>query len=421
MARREPPMDGLTELAAKIRELSHARWGPHRDTAIVGLHTRMVEAQHRLLVCAQADSPVLITGETGTGKELVARAMHLLSRRRAAPYLCVNCAQYQDGQLIASELFGHRKGSFTGAVSDHRGIFEEADGGIVFLDEIAELSPAAQAMLLRTLGEGEILPVGESRPRTVNVRVFAATGRDLRAQVARGLFREDLYYRLRYLQVRVPPLRERGNDWELIAQGQLRSLATSCGTTKMLSDESRRLLHDHQWPGNVRELRSVIETAFHLCTGTTIEPADFAGDIDEEIVAPPAAAPVPTPVFGVPAPLQIARELAAPGAATVAAVYRAMVSDKQSFWALVYEPFMARDMSRTDARAIVERGLFDARGSYKRLLAMFNIESNDYLRFMDFLRHHRLKPDRIATATTDDSLPPLVHGLSEIAPPQGQA
>ncbi|MEO5816979.1 MAG: sigma 54-interacting transcriptional regulator, partial [Gemmatimonadaceae bacterium] len=147
--------EGFSELAVRIRELSAARWGAQRDTPLAGLHARMLAAQHRLLVCAQADSPVLITGETGTGKELFARAMHLLSRRRAAPYLCVNCAQYQEGQLVASELFGHRRGSFTGAVADHRGIFEEAEGGIVFLDEIAELSAVAQAMLLRTLSEGE--------------------------------------------------------------------------------------------------------------------------------------------------------------------------------------------------------------------------------------------------------------------------
>jgi len=379
----------------------------------------MLAAQHRLLVCAQADSPVLITGETGTGKELFARAMHLLSRRRAAPYLCVNCAQYQEGQLVASELFGHRRGSFTGAVADHRGIFEEAEGGVVFLDEIAELSAVAQAMLLRTLSEGEILPVGETRARPVNVRVFAATGRDLKALVARGLFREDLYYRLRYLHVAVPALRERGDDWEIIAAMYLRALASHAGSAKTLSPDARRRLSAHRWPGNVRELRSVIETGYHLCGGNTIESDDVATDLDDAQVV---RSDVPTPVTVTavaPAFPSVIRDRDAQASAAIDALYRAMVEDRKSFWTLVYDPFMARDLSRADARAIVERGLFESRGSYKRLLAKFGIEGSDYLRFMDFLRHHRLKPARLTDAATDTPMP-LSHGALDWDTPSAE-
>ncbi len=411
-ARREDSSEGFSELAVRIRQLSAARWGAHRDTPLAGLHARMLAAQHRLLVCAQADSPVLITGETGTGKELFARAMHLLSRRRAAPYLCVNCAQYQEGQLVASELFGHRRGSFTGAVADHRGIFEEAEGGVVFLDEIAELSAVAQAMLLRTLSEGEILPVGESRARPVNVRVFAATGRDLKGLVARGLFREDLYYRLRYLHVAVPALRERGDDWEIIASMFLRALASQSGSAKTLSPSARRHLGAHRWPGNVRELRSVVETGFHLSSGNTIEPDDFASDFDDDI-AQPVHVPMPVAVSALVPPFpSVVRERDTHSSAAIDALYRAMVDDRKSFWTLVYDPFMARDLSRADARAIVERGLFESRGSYKRLLARFGIEGGDYLRFMDFLRHHRLKPARLTDAPIAAPLP-LSHGPTD--------
>jgi transcriptional regulator with GAF, ATPase, and Fis domain len=384
---------GFSELAARIRELSIARFGSNRDTALAGLHARMLDAQHRLLMCAQADGPVLITGETGTGKELFARALFLLSKRRKSPYLCVNCSQYQDSQLIASELFGHRRGSFTGAVADHRGLFEEADGGVVFLDEVGELSPVAQAMLLRALSEGEIVPVGESRARPVNARVFAATGRDLRAMVAKGQFREDLYFRLRYLHVAVPPLRERGDDWEVIASLYLRALATSNGTCKTLSTESLARLRMHQWPGNVRELRGLIEMAFHFAEHAVIEPESFVDHFDDThalsgSVHSLAGSASPTLTSA------LVSDEPNSGLTLVDSIYAAITQKRESFWTVVYEPFMARDLSRPDARAIIERGLGDVRGSYKRLVARFGIDESHYLRFMDFLRHHRLKPPR---------------------------
>ncbi|HEX2187654.1 MAG TPA: sigma-54 factor interaction domain-containing protein, partial [Longimicrobiaceae bacterium] len=198
-----------SDLARHLRLLSAEQWGERNGVALIGRHARLLEAQEKALFFAQAEAPVLVTGETGTGKELFARAVYLLGSRRGAPFVSVNCAQFGESQLVASELFGHRRGSFTGAVADHRGVFEEADGGVVFLDEVGELSSSAQAMLLRVLGEGEVVRVGESRARRVDVRVVAATNRDLREMVADGRFREDLYYRLRFLHLHVPPLRER--------------------------------------------------------------------------------------------------------------------------------------------------------------------------------------------------------------------
>ncbi|MDZ7629962.1 MAG: sigma 54-interacting transcriptional regulator [Gemmatimonadaceae bacterium] len=324
----------------------------------------MLAAQHRMLLCAQADGPVLITGETGTGKELFARAMFLLSKRRKGT-LSVRELRAVPGrrQLIASELFGHRRGSFTGAVADHRGIFEEADGGVVFLDEIAELSPVAQAMLLRAISEGEIVPVGENRPRAVNVRIFAATGRDLKAMVARGQFRDDLYFRLRHLHVGVPALRDRGDDWALIAELYLRALAASSGESKFFSSDARHQLGGYRWPGNVRELRSIVETAFHMSSGPVIarESLCFYDDLDCDRFTPPETAIVAL------APRAVESMPSGPKGDAVAhgkldALYRAVVEHRESFWAVVYEPFMARDL-RADARGIIERGLTEVRGT----------------------------------------------------------
>lgn len=407
MRERSTPDDGLTELAQRIRAISHARFGDRCETTIVGLDAAMLEVQHRTLMCAQADSAVLITGETGTGKELFARALHLLGRRRQSAYLCVNCAQYQDTNLVASALFGHKRGSFTGAVADHRGVFEEAQGGVVFLDEIAELSLVAQAMLLRTLGEGEIIPVGEARPRHVNVRVLAATSRDLRALVARGQFREDLYYRLRTLQVRVPPLRARGQDVELLATHYLRDLGERGASRRRLTAAAGRALRGRPWPGNVRELRSVIETAYYTTQGESIDAPDVAEDPGDapDAAVPFAAVPYgdvaiataafPAGAFGTPAAVAPRGEAdGGEGASLIARLLQAMREDGRSFWTVVYEPFMARDLSRASVRAVIEAGLTATRGSYKRLVTHFGLAGDDYLRFMDFLRHHRLKPAR---------------------------
>jgi transcriptional regulator with GAF, ATPase, and Fis domain len=402
---------GFTELAARIRELALARWGGHRDTALVGLHASIIEAQGRLLRCAQADGPVLITGETGTGKELFARALYLLGRRNRAAYTCVNCAQYQDGQLLASELFGHRRGSFTGAVADQRGVFEAADGGVVFLDEIGELSVGAQAMLLRALSEGEVMRVGETHARKVDVRVVAATSRSLPRMIAEGRFRADLYYRLRFFHVHVPPLRERGADVDLLAEHVMRQLCAATSERKLLSPDGLRLLRLHHWPGNVRELRGVVEAAFHGSPGPLVDAESIAAELrlaaeDRAAVRaeaeepPPYARQEPPRAVREPAPFPpalpgVGRAGAAPAAGPPELeLYRAMTVGAQSFWDVVYAPFMARDLSRREARAVIELGLRETRGSYKRLLTLFRVDADDYLKFMDFLRHHRLKPDQ---------------------------
>ncbi|MDX1599434.1 MAG: sigma-54 dependent transcriptional regulator [Marinobacter sp.] len=222
---------------------------------------------------APTETTVLIQGESGTGKELAARALHLLSPRATKPLISVNCAAIPES-LIESELFGHEKGSFTGAVSARTGLIEAADGGSLFLDEIGELPPEAQARLLRVLQEGEIRKVGSTQSRKVSVRMIAATHRNLKAMTRTGEFREDLYYRLNVMQVRIPPLRERQGDILGLAQRFLQRQGEKMGKPNLnLSPEAMRAMERHRWPGNVRELENAIERATILCDTDLITPS----------------------------------------------------------------------------------------------------------------------------------------------------
>jgi two-component system, NtrC family, response regulator HydG len=362
-----------TALADVIYHRSTARWGSASPTVIVGQDARLAAVLERLRRFADSDSPVLVTGETGTGKELFACGLYLLSRRAGRPFIRVNCAQYHHGELMASELFGHRKGSFTGAIENHAGVFQCAHSGVVLLDEIAELSLAAQAMLLRVLGEGELVPVGETTSRRVDVRVIAATSHDLGQMVQAGRFRRDLYYRLRGLHLEVPPVRERGNDWELIREYYLRQLAESTSRQTHFSAASIDVLSRYEWPGNVRELKALVETAFHLSEGGVIEPRHFVETLEEAG--------------------RLAQLERVPFVDAEEQCYEQMANGDADFWQLVRDPYMKRELSRRQVRRIVGRGLVATRGSYKRLLPLFHIADGDYLRFMDFLRHHELKPD----------------------------
>jgi DNA-binding NtrC family response regulator len=211
---------------------------------------------------AMADLPILITGENGTGKELMARMLHEKSRRSNGPFVPVNCGALPES-LAESILFGHVKGAFTGATRDHRGLFSEADGGTLFLDEIGDMPPMLQVKVLRALESGEILPVGANQAQHVAVRLISATNQDLRAAQAEGRFREDLYWRLNGTEIRLPPLRERTEDLPLLAKHFLNQSAHLCpdGRPKELSDETREAMLAHEWPGNLRELRHEMQRA----------------------------------------------------------------------------------------------------------------------------------------------------------------
>jgi two-component system response regulator PilR (NtrC family) len=215
---------------------------------------------------------VLITGESGTGKELVARALHTEGSRAGRPFVAVNCGAIPE-ELMESELFGHKRGAFTGAIADKRGMFQDADGGTLFLDEIGELSLGLQVKLLRALQERKVKPVGASEELEVDVRVIAATNRDLEAEVARGAFRADLYYRLNVVEIRLPPLRQRREDIALLAEHFLRKF--SDGRTLQMSSEAVRRLEGYDFPGNVRELENMVERAVALSSSAIIGITDL--------------------------------------------------------------------------------------------------------------------------------------------------
>jgi len=250
---------------------------------LLGKSKAMQLVYQQIREVARVDSTVLIEGETGTGKELVARAIHASSQRKDKPFVAVNCAGLTES-LLSSQLFGHKRGAFTGAIEDHQGLFEAANGGTLLLDEIGDIPITVQNQLLRVLQEREIVRLGESRPRKIDVRVLAATHRNLGDEVAKGNFRSDLFYRVRVARIDLPPLRARREDIPLLAACFLAQFSAASGKrVTELSHDALGLLADYHWPGNVRELRSAIEFGVIRCAGAVIQP----DDLPPEVVEPP--------------------------------------------------------------------------------------------------------------------------------------
>jgi DNA-binding NtrC family response regulator len=361
---------GMTDLAVKVRALAAERWGRERIVEMVGTSRALVDLQTRIGKIARYREPVLITGESGVGKEQLAESIYLLSESFGRPYVSVNCPQYQEGNLTVSELFGHVKGSFTGAVSDHRGALEEAHGGVIFLDEIGDLPSTAQAMMLRALATGEFRPLGASRSHQIDVRVISATNRPLNQLVMTNQFRYDLFSRLARFHLAVPPLRERGDDWRLLVDHSLAKLRARYGVHKRMTSASLRILESYSWPGNVRQLISVVTTGYAMADGEEIEPADFVSVMERDATAPTE----PT------------------AADSADALYHRLVRQRESFWTAVYDAFMERHLNRAQVKALIRRGLAEADHNYRNVVQLFGMPGTDYQRFMDFLRHHELKP-----------------------------
>ena len=314
---------------------------------------------------ATTDAKVLITGESGVGKEIVAHLLHAGNRRAGAAFIPVNCAGVPES-LLESELFGHTRGSFTGAWKDRPGLLELAHGGTLFLDEVGEMSLRMQALLLRFLETGEVQRVGAERHVPVNVRLITATNRDLLEQIRAGAFREDLYYRLNVIHITSPPLRERREDVPLLLDHFFAHYARVYGSAPPeLTPEMHRRLQNHDWPGNVRELRNLAERLVIRARHRRIVDADL-----------------PLNLRSAPAPAAVA------AASRVDDLYHRLVHGQESFWTTVYEPFMQRDLTRDDLRALVTKGLHETRGSYVMLVRLFNLEARDYKRFLNILHKH---------------------------------
>jgi transcriptional regulator with PAS, ATPase and Fis domain len=319
---------------------------------------------------AAGNAKVLITGESGVGKDLVARFIHARSGRSTRPFVALNCAGVSE-TLLETELFGHVRGSFTGAHRDKVGLFQLGHRGTVFLDEVGEMSLRMQALLLRFLENGEVKPVGSDVVAAkVDVRVIAATNRNLPDMVANGEFREDLMYRIMVVHLVVPPLRERREDIrELVAR-----LVAESGAPLNISEEAMAALERHHWPGNVRELQNVVEQLVWLHPEESVSVKDL-----------------PTAVLnggnGAMVPKRDRRKRVADH------MYEALVSRSCSFWEHVYPMFIGRDLTRADLTAVVRRGLATTSGNYRALLQLFGMAPSDYKRFLNLLSTHGCNVD----------------------------
>jgi transcriptional regulator with PAS, ATPase and Fis domain len=339
--------------------------------SLVGIGTAIRAIEAEIEYAARSDAKVLITGESGVGKEVIARLVHARSRRAHTPLVTINCAGIPDS-LLESALFGHVKGSFTGAYRDRLGLLEMAHQGTIFLDEIGETSLRMQALLLRFLENGEIQRVGADRVQArVDVRVIAATNRNLVDRIATRDFREDLYYRLNVIHITIPPLRQRREDIPVFLDLFLRSYADRHGVrTPELAADTLEHMIAYDWPGNVRELKNVVERLVVRSRTGFITMMDL----------PPEVLHWGRPVVTrstIPAAPPIADDL-----------FERLVTNRESFWSVVYPAFMSRDITRADLRALLRRGLQQTGGNYKVLIQLFNMPPADYKRFLNFLRKH---------------------------------
>jgi transcriptional regulator with PAS, ATPase and Fis domain len=356
---------------------------------LIGTSRLLADLKAEIEQVGRSGAKVLITGESGVGKEVVARAIAAASPRPGAPFIPVNCAGIPE-TLLESELFGHVKGSFTGAYRDKPGKLEMASNGTIFLDEIGEMTLRMQGLLLRFLETGEIQKVGAERVAMApNVRVIAATNRDLRDLVSQSQFREDLFYRINVIHLIVPPLRDRREDIPALIDFFLTSFISTGarqsnghgasdsrtgngqvhGVVRGITPEAIAMLTNYAWPGNVRQLENVLERLVVTGRRELIHIDDLP--------------------FEIRTPLQTGARPRRERRRTVADdLFKRLVEERESFWTAVYPLYMNREITRGNVRDLIHKGLEEARGNYKIVLRLFNMEQRDYKRFLNFLRKH---------------------------------
>jgi len=326
------------------------------------------------------DAKLLVLGESGVGKEVVTQLVHAASARATKSFIAVNCSGIPE-TLLESELFGHIRGSFTGAYRNKRGLIRQADGGTLFLDELGEMGSRMQAVLLRFAETGEIQPVGSDRPAgRANVRLITATNRDLRAQIAAGTFREDLYYRLNVITIHVPALRDRAEDVLILLEHFLERAARAHSLRKpTITPDAAQLLLSYDWPGNVRELRNVAERLVVFERDRPVSPDDLPPEFRE---------PRPMPATESAAIDTRDPQGQPPSDGNVPDRVRQLWNRLQAgenFWVVVHKAFKERELARADLGALIDQGLRKTGGSYRDLLMLFNLPASDYRRFHGFL------------------------------------
>jgi transcriptional regulator with PAS, ATPase and Fis domain len=326
---------------------------------IVGASKLMKNLFNQIRLAAANIATVLIEGESGTGKELVARAIHETGPRAKGPFIAIDCGAIPE-TLIEAELFGSKRGAYTGAVADRPGLFEAANHGTIFLDEISNTTIALQAKLLRVIQEREIRRIGETKGRVIDVRLIVATNQNLEVLANAGQFRKDLLFRLNVLHVKLPPLRERREDIPLLAHSFLKKLNTLNSARKCFAPTVVEQLSMQRFPGNVRELQNAIERAFIWTKGIVITEVHSDSPVSS-----------------------------ADGRTDEVAIWFKDISEgKKDFWSAVHTRYKRRDISREKILAFVDFGLRSTRGSYKTMASMFHLKEKEYRRFMDFLRRN---------------------------------